>query len=413
MPELALSTKPDADLSMRRWEAWWVGEIVDRPPVTLRLKPERPWSLPTKRHASVREAWLDVEFRVEQFAAVAEQQEWFADGLPILFPNLGPEVLASVFGAEIEYSEESGWSVPRSASCREIVGLEPDWDNPYWSAVERMISLSLEAGAGKWITGYTDMHTNADLLAALRDPQELCMECLDDPDAVREACEWVTPIALEAYERQVAPILAAGQPVATWLPAPAWGRQFVPNCDFNALIGPELFRELVLPSIHRETDAMDRNIFHLDGPSALPHLDVRARDPEPARLAVGVRRGARAGLPLDRCLSARPGPGAERAGDLRGPRGRQERHGRLAREGRLAGRRRRLRPGDRRGLSAGRRPLGGGLGVDQTTGGGCAAPSLPTGSALRRYRFRLRRAARLRPAAARPTVNGSGTVWAK
>jgi len=311
MPELALSTKPDADLSMRRWEAWWVGEIVDRPPVTLRLKPERPWSLPTKRHASVREAWLDVEFRVEQFAAVAEQQEWFADGLPILFPNLGPEVLASVFGAEIEYSEESGWSVPRSASCREIVGLEPDWDNPCWSAVERMISLSLEAGAGKWITGYTDMHTNADLLAALRDPQELCMECLDDPDAVREACEWVTPIALEAYERQVAPILAAGQPVATWLPAPAWGRQFVPNCDFNALIGPELFRELVLPSIHRETDAMDRNIFHLDGPSALPHLDAVLEIPnlhalqwvygaghEPASRWIDVYRRA-----LDRGLS--------------------------------------------------------------------------------------------------------------
>lgn len=311
MPELALSTKPDADLSMRRWEAWWVGEIVDRPPVTLSLRPERPWSLPTKRHASVREAWLDVEFRVEQFAAVAEQQEWFADGLPILIPNLGPEVLASVFGAEIEYSEESGWSVPRYASCREIVGREPYWGSPYWSAVERMISLSLEAGAGKWITGYTDMHTNADLLAALRDPQELCMECLDDPDAVREACEWVTPIALEAYERQVAPILAAGQPVTTWLPAPAWGRQFVPNCDFNALIGPELFRELVLPSIHRETAAMDRNVFHLDGPSALPHLESVLEIPnlhalqwvygaghEPASRWIGVYRRA-----LDRGLS--------------------------------------------------------------------------------------------------------------
>ena len=45
-----------------------------------------------------------------------------------------------------------------------------------------------------------------------------------------------TPTFLRAYDDLVDRVLAAGQPVATWIAAPHWGRMHVPNCDLNALI---------------------------------------------------------------------------------------------------------------------------------------------------------------------------------
>jgi hypothetical protein len=52
------------------------------------------------------------------------------------------------------------------------------------------------------------------------------------------------------------------------------GRTYVTNCDFICMISTRMFEDAVLPSILREMRYLDRNIFHLDGPGALRHLDT-------------------------------------------------------------------------------------------------------------------------------------------
>jgi len=175
---------------------------------------------------------------------------------------------------ELEVGETTSWSKPVAGSCREILELQADLDNTYWRTIRQMTDLSLERGGGRWLTGITDLHTGADLVAALRDPQELCFDIADDVDSVRAACEHVTRYYPTVYEDLYGRLAAAGQPAVTWLPCLHSGRAYVTSCDFICMISPEMFERAILPSIVEEMRYLDRNIFHLDGPDALRHLDT-------------------------------------------------------------------------------------------------------------------------------------------
>jgi len=269
---------PDAQKILDRFAAWWECKILDRPPVTMKVR-QPPMDLPRKDYATVRERWFDSEHIVARCDAYYRQWVSVGDTLPVFFPNMGPEVVATLFGSELEFSEDSSWSQPIAASCREVLNLSCNFETPYWQTLRAMVDLSLEAGKGKWVTGYTDLHTNGDLLASLRDPQELCVEMVDDIEGVRLACEHVTQWFGPIYDDLWGRIDAYGQPSVTWLQAPAWGKMFVPNCDFNALISREMFEEAIWPSILREVRHCDRSIFHLDGPTALQHLGLVLEEP--------------------------------------------------------------------------------------------------------------------------------------
>ena len=86
----------------------------------------------------------------------------------------------------------TSYSVPVVEQVREVLAIKPNFDTPYWNTIRRLTELSLQRGRGRWITGVTDLHTNGDLLAALRNPQDLCTDCADDLEGVRLACQYVT-----------------------------------------------------------------------------------------------------------------------------------------------------------------------------------------------------------------------------
>ena len=92
---------------LQRFDAWWQGEILDRPPVTLSVKPTRPYRGPVSRHATLRERWLDAEFNVESAIAGMERIDFAGDSFPVFCPNIGPEITATLFGCELEFGEHT------------------------------------------------------------------------------------------------------------------------------------------------------------------------------------------------------------------------------------------------------------------------------------------------------------------
>ena len=271
---MELKCKPDIDEVLERFEAWWQCEIIDRPPVTVHIRRSRRPEPPRKAHATLRERWMDVEYNVGRFEASLDGAVFLGEAFPLFMPELGPEVCATVFGCELEFGEATSWSIPNTKSCRQILEIRPDLDNVYWNNLRAQADLSIERGREKWITALPDLHTNGDLPAALRDPQELCLDLADDLDSVRAACDYVTEAGYALmYEDMWSRIEAAGQPCTTWTPYLHAGRAYVTSCDFICMVSPEMFRKAILPSIVWEMEYLDRNIFHLDGPGALQHLD--------------------------------------------------------------------------------------------------------------------------------------------
>ncbi len=269
-----LEKQPDFEKILARFEAWWHGEIIDRPLVSLSVDPEREPKLPAKTHKTQRDRWFDFDFDMDTIEANLEVAAFVGDSFPSYYLDLGPELCATVFGCELEFGENTSWSVPVAKSIRDVPKIKPDLNNVYWRAIRRATQELLERGKGKWLAAIPDFHTNGDLLASLRDPQELCLDCADDLEGVRLACEYVTDFYIPMYEDFWRLLDAAGQPTIAWTPAPHAGKTYVTNCDFICMISPKMFEEAILPSIVREMRYLDCNLFHLDGPNALHHLDA-------------------------------------------------------------------------------------------------------------------------------------------
>ncbi len=273
----AMQTKPDFAQTLARFEAWWHSDVIDRAVVQLSVKPTRPYTGPTRQHASLRQRWMDVEYQAQRALAEAVRRDYLADSFPMWMPNLGPEILATLYGGDLEFGEHTSWSKPilhDGSQWAEVVKLEPNFNNLYWQTIERMIDLGLSIGRGKFLVGIPDLHGAMDVLAGLREPQELCMDVIEYPELVQSAGMHVAQGFVEAFDRCVQKIGVHGQPMTSWLTMLHDGPACIPNCDFWCMLSPQVGRDMIAPMTLLEMQPMARSIYHLDGPDALRHLET-------------------------------------------------------------------------------------------------------------------------------------------
>ena len=271
--------KPDFEKVMDRYEAWWDCEIIDRPLVCMSFLKEESERVPVpkaKEYSSHREQWMDIEYRVESAAAGLHNTVHFADKLPTAWPNLGPEIFSSFYGCNMVYGKPTAWSEPilEDWSQESVDNIQLDLDGFYFRKLMEFMDALIDAGKGKFIVGYTDMHGGGDAIAAFRDPQQLCIDMIEHRAEVKALCDRITDEFLQVYDIFYDKLSAAGMPSTSWTPAASRGKYHIPSNDFSCMISTEMFEETFLPGIIRECQYMDRSIYHLDGPQALRYLDT-------------------------------------------------------------------------------------------------------------------------------------------
>ena len=139
-----LEFKPDAEMAMARHEAWWHGEIIDRPPVwiTAPKSADHP-PFPEKRHSSIRERWFDTEYLLDVTDAYMARTAYLGDSLPTWWPNLGPEVYSAFLGCPLEYTNETSWAVPIVKDWSDLDLIRFDEANEYWLKIGEMTDAGL------------------------------------------------------------------------------------------------------------------------------------------------------------------------------------------------------------------------------------------------------------------------------
>jgi hypothetical protein len=277
-----LKLKPDFDRVADRFEDWWLRRPIDGPLVSLWVKPSRPYTEPERQYATLRERWMDVEFVVDRHVAWLEQCDWLGDSLPLYWPNVGPEITATLFGCELEFGERTSWSKPIIHDPEQwtaILEQPANFENEYWQAIERMTRYAIERNQGRFLVGMTDLHGNYDILAALREPMMLCTDVLDCPETLKKVGAHVSDGFVQAFQRQWTMLHDAGMGSTSWLPMYHPGPAYIPSCDFWCMVSPQIAEDLILPDILTEMRPLERSIFHLDGPGALRHLDLLLKIP--------------------------------------------------------------------------------------------------------------------------------------
>jgi hypothetical protein len=267
--------KADVADVLNRVDAWWNCAVLDRPVVQVGAHKGTQRAVPAKSFATLDDRWLDAEYVVDCADARLAAMYFAGELLPAFMPNLGPEIAAASVGAPLCFGEDTSWSVPLIEDLQNIPHLRVDPDNRYVKALLNITRVALEVGRGKFLVGIMDIHPGADLAAALRDPQQLCLDLADAPDRVHALMDEIRSVFYDLYELQDDMITRAGQRIrTTWLPLYSTGRYYVPSCDFAALISPRAFSDFFLQEIVEEVEWLDHSIFHLDGPDAVRHLDA-------------------------------------------------------------------------------------------------------------------------------------------
>lgn len=279
--DVAIEGMPDFEASMQRVYAWYAREIIDRPPVRFVAHNAFIEAANTAYPSdNIRDRWFDAEFQVETYLKSIEGQTFRGETFPVFWPNLGPEIYAAFYGAELEYGEVTSWSKPLVKQWDAIDRLALELHNVYFTKLDELTRLALERCAGKALVGYTDLHPGVDCAAAWRDPQQLCIDMLESPDEVKRLIEVAIRDFETIYDHFDSMLKAAGQLSVSWMGIPSFGRMHIPSCDFSSLISSRMFEEFCLPVLQREVKTMTHNVFHVDGKGVAKNIDTILDVPE-------------------------------------------------------------------------------------------------------------------------------------
>jgi hypothetical protein len=281
--DVELEKKPDFDQCLKRIYAWYEQEIIDRAPIRFaahnaefsyeKLTEGRKW--PT-----LKDRWWDTEFQIELFEHQVENSVYNAETFPTFWPNLGPEVYTAFYDVELEYKEVTSYSIPIIKDWAQLDDIKLNLNNPYFKKIEELTYAGLERGKGKYLVAYTDLHPGLDCAAAFRDPQQLCLDFILDPDYVKRLIDISSRDFMTIFNHFDDILKKYKLPSLGWMGTPSFGKTHIPSCDFAAMISPEMFEEFVLPGLQDEVRQMTHNVFHLDGKGVANHVDFILAMPE-------------------------------------------------------------------------------------------------------------------------------------
>ncbi len=279
---MKLAYKPDLEEAKQRWRAFWEHEIIDRPCCVVTAPLDGVEPVPAPAYLA---AW-DGDYRAvaEQFDAHAATIYWAGEAIPFRDPSFGPEMFGAWLGADLQRAvdskEDTSWAVPFVDDWEAVLPLEFDPGNVWWQRTLQLMRTLAEVGEGKFLTGMLDLHSNADALASIREPKDLCMDLLLTPDLVHRAMQDVRRLYPLFYEALYEACRGPQRGTIGWIPFYCEGKFAVTQCDFAIMVSPDVFNEFFLPALEEEWAYLDHTIYHYDGPGALVHLDAILANPD-------------------------------------------------------------------------------------------------------------------------------------
>ena len=273
---MEIKGKPDFEESMRRIEAWFNHEPLDRPPVRFSQHNSDYADLPAfegRSWPNLKARWFDAKFQVDYFLESIKGRRFYGETFPVFWPNLGPSVYAAFHGGDLDYAEVTSWMRHCIHDWDDLKRLKFSRDNEYFRGIEHLTSVALEKSVDNYMVGYTDLHGSLDCVADWRGPQQLCLDLMDSPEKVHEMLALAKQSFLPVFDHFDSVLKNHGQLSVTWMAIPSRGKMHIPSCDFTSMISHRAFCEFYLPSLLEEVRHTTHNIFHLDGKGMLRHLD--------------------------------------------------------------------------------------------------------------------------------------------
>ena len=272
---MELSFKPNMDDALARWRAFWNKDIIKRPCVAVTAPRDgaKPVSGPPGQFLPA----ADFDSILDQAEACMAGVYYAGEAMPFFEPSFGPDQLAAFVGGQLDHSQESDgttWSLAFVESWQDALPLKVGRGNNSWDRMIELCRKAGERGKGKFLVGMLDLHSNLDWLAAIRGPDRVCLDIMDQPEMVHRAMADVRRLYKTVYDAVYEAAGMGGRGTCGWLPYFCEGRFATTQCDFCLLLSPGQFNEFVLPALEEESRYLDHSVYHYDGRGALRHFDA-------------------------------------------------------------------------------------------------------------------------------------------
>ena len=267
---------PNFEEAAQFMKDWWSGAEMPRPVLNISIPvqpdPKELMPLPEIKGTFCPPYTMkNMDYRLARENNIIVSRRYFAEGMAVASPMLGAGSLAFHLGGTVIENHDTVWVEHGYKSIKEI-NIFFDENNASWKYQWELINKLIELGKDRFIVRHTDMLEGLDILSALLGPQQLVFDLMDYPEIVMEKAKAINEIFLSLYFRILNIIRdkLGGSHYLFWSP----GIMYRGQCDFAALLSPQMFKTYALPDIKKIMDRMDNIIYHWDGPGALCHLDA-------------------------------------------------------------------------------------------------------------------------------------------
>jgi hypothetical protein len=275
--EAILQYKPNWRETQERFKAWWNHEPMDRPILVAWCPRETPLgeTVPLAENPDPETYHVSVDYHYNRMINELATREYIGDSYPNAGINLGAGSLAVYLGSEPSFHESTIW-------FKEVVDNWQDWgpltfdpENPWFKKHLAWTRELVERSEGRYRVNIPDIVENVDILSAMRGPQAVCFDLIDEPELMHRLVSQVDAAYFEAYDRFY-DVIKTADGSSTYTAFHLWGpgKTAKVQCDHAALMSPGQFREFVQPSLRRQCDRLDHSDYHLDGKDAICHLDA-------------------------------------------------------------------------------------------------------------------------------------------
>lgn len=274
--------KENWDTVRSHYEAWWRSEgpilNISCPSPDFEGRAHAPQPCEPK---DARQKHTDPEWFATNQRYSLSQSLFLADSLPMAHTDLGVVQLAACLGAEPSFNDDTVWYNECFDHPDDCPTLRLDKSNSWWQAYKQIMIEVYNRSAGDYLVGMPAFGSNLDVLAELRGAQNLLFDLIDQPEWVKQKLDEINQVFFDAFDDYYEHIqLADGSSAFTYFGIWGPGKMSQVQCDFAAMISPDMFREFVIPPLQKQCAWLDHSLFHLDGPTCIAHLPHLLKIPE-------------------------------------------------------------------------------------------------------------------------------------
>lgn len=269
-----LAWKPDWTETQQRLLSWWQHTGLA---VCMEAWRPVPWdgSPPPPEPQDLETWWTDPVYRASRSEYELGRRDFLAEAFPYFDTQIGPGSLGTFLGSEPNFAPDTVWYNPCIADPETYGPIRFSPEGNRWLDVHLgLIDEGLKRAGGRYLVGIPDLIENLDTLSALRGDQTVLYDLLERPDWVAERLAELNQAYFTIFDLFFSRVKDAwgGNAFSAfriWGP----GKTAKLQCDASAMISPRMYRRFVMPHLAEQCAWLDYSLYHLDGTTALQHVD--------------------------------------------------------------------------------------------------------------------------------------------